>query len=71
MPQMGAVTQMMLSTEKVTESATREARAHMLREIVRMERLAHPDKVSVSETELRNLIFTTSNNSARSAGAGN
>jgi pimeloyl-ACP methyl ester carboxylesterase len=71
MPQVGALTQIMLSTEKVTESVTREARAHMLREIVRMERLAHPDKVSVSETELRNLIFTTSNNSARSAGAGN
>jgi len=70
-PQIGAMTQIMLSTERVTDSATREARAHMLREIVRMERLAHPDKVSVSETELRNLVFTTANNSARSAGAGN
>jgi pimeloyl-ACP methyl ester carboxylesterase len=71
MPQIGALTQLMLSTEKVTESATREARAHMLGEIVKMERLAHPDKVSVSETELRNLIFTSSTNSARVAGAGN
>jgi hypothetical protein len=36
-----------------------------------MERLAHPDKVSVSETELRNLIFTTSTSWTRVASAGN
>jgi pimeloyl-ACP methyl ester carboxylesterase len=71
MPQIGALTQVMLSAEKVTESVTREARAHVLREIVRMERQAHPDKVSVSETELRNLIFTTTTDSGRAAGTGN
>jgi pimeloyl-ACP methyl ester carboxylesterase len=71
MPQIGGLTQLMLSAEKVTETVTREARAHLLREIVRMERQAHPDKVSVSETELRNLIFTTSASSARAASAGN
>jgi pimeloyl-ACP methyl ester carboxylesterase len=70
MPQIGALTQLMLSTEKVTESVTREARAHVLREIVRMERQAHPDKVSISETELRDLIFTAVSPLVRASAAG-
>lgn len=71
MPQIGTLTQPMLAAEKVTESTARETRAHMLREIVRMERLAHPDKVSVSENELRNLIFTGACQLTRAAGASN
>jgi len=71
MPQIDMLTQPMLAAEIVTECTARETRAHMLREIVRMERLAHPDKVSVSETELRNLIFTGTRQMARAAGAGN
>lgn len=68
MPQIGAVTQLMLLAERTTESATRDVRAHMLREIVRLERQAHPDKISVSETELQDLIFTTVSPRARAAG---
>lgn len=47
----------MVQTERVTESAIREARAHLLREIVRLERVAHPDKVSASEAELYDLMY--------------
>jgi len=72
MPPIGNLTQVMLAAEKATESVIRESRAHMLREIVRMESQAHPDKVSASETELRNLIFTSTWHPARTAmGAGN
>jgi pimeloyl-ACP methyl ester carboxylesterase len=71
MPQIDMLTQPMLAAEIVTECTARETRAHILREIVRMERLAHPDKVSVSETELRNLIFTGTRQMARATGAGN
>jgi pimeloyl-ACP methyl ester carboxylesterase len=56
MPQVGNFTQAMLLAERTTESATSDARVHLLREIVRLERLAHPGKVGVSETELQDLI---------------
>lgn len=59
MPQMGTLQQAMLRMERAGESVVREGRAHMLREIVRLERLAHPDKVSVSESELQDLAFHT------------
>jgi pimeloyl-ACP methyl ester carboxylesterase len=67
MPPIGILTQVMLGAEKATESVIRESRAHMLREIVRMESQAHPDKVSASETELRNLIFTSTWHPGRAA----
>jgi pimeloyl-ACP methyl ester carboxylesterase len=70
MPQIGAMHQAMMLTERATESAIRDARVHMLREIVKMERQAHPDKVSVSETELRDLIYTTMQVRANAAGGG-
>jgi len=68
MPQVGSLTQAMLLAERNTESVTTETRVHLLREIVRMERLAHPCKISVSETELHDLILTAT--SARAAAAG-
>jgi hypothetical protein len=68
MPSIGGMTQMMLLAERTTESVTRDARAHMLREIVRMERRAHPDKISVSETELQDLMFTSFSPRARAVG---
>src|SRR5215472_6491971 len=64
MPQIDILTQRMMAAEKLTECTARETRAHMLREIVRMELLAHPDKLSVSETELRNLIFNGTRHTA-------
>lgn len=70
MPQIGSLTQFMLGVERTTEAASRDARAHMLREIVRLERHAHPDKVSVSETELQDLIFSSLSRMPRSRGAG-
>ena len=47
----------MLQTERITESAASESRAHILREIVQLEHAAHPDKVSASETELREMLL--------------
>jgi pimeloyl-ACP methyl ester carboxylesterase len=70
MPQIGSLTQFMLGVERTTEAASRDARAHMLREIVRLERHAHPDKVSVSETELQDLIFSSLSRLPRARGAG-
>jgi len=70
MPQIGALTQFMLGVERTTEAASREARAHMLREIVRLERHAHPDKVSVSEAELQDLIFSSLSRIPRARGTG-
>jgi pimeloyl-ACP methyl ester carboxylesterase len=69
MPQVANFTQAMLLAERHTDAVTSNARVHMLREIVRMERLAHPCKISVSETELHDLILTSSG--ARAAAAGN
>jgi hypothetical protein len=69
MPQLGNFTQAMLLAERHTDAVTSNARVHMLREILRMERLAHPYKISVSETELQDLIVTSSG--ARAAAAGN
>lgn len=71
MPQIGALPQAMLMAERATDSVARDTRAHMLREIVKLERYAHPDRVSVSETELQDLIFTTVSPRAKAAGAGN
>jgi pimeloyl-ACP methyl ester carboxylesterase len=70
MPQIGSLTQFMLGVERTTEAASRDARAHMLREIVRLERHAHPDKVSVSETELQDLIFSSLSRLPRARGTG-
>jgi hypothetical protein len=66
-PQVGNFTQAMLLAERNTESVTMETRVHLLREIVRMERLAHPCKISVSETELQDLMLAGT--SARTAAA--
>lgn len=72
MPQIGMLTQFMLGVERTTEAASRDARAHVLREIVRLEHHAHPYKVSVSETELQDLIFSSVSRvtKPREAGAG-
>jgi pimeloyl-ACP methyl ester carboxylesterase len=70
MPQIGMLTQFMLGVERTTEAASRDARAHMLREIVRLERHAHPDKVSISEAELQDLIFSSLSRMPRSRGTG-
>src|SRR5262249_31916703 len=69
MPAIGVGTQMMLLAERTTEAVTREARAHLLREIVRLEHQAHPDKISVSEIELQDLLLTRASPKARSARA--
>jgi hypothetical protein len=69
MPQIGVVTQDMLLQQRRTECALRHSRVLMLREIVRLERQAHPDKISVSETELQDMIFTTAVPRARGANA--
>ncbi len=70
MPQIGMLTQFMLGVERTTEAASRDARAHMLREIVRLERHAHPDKVSISETELQDLVFSSLSRMPRARGTG-
>jgi pimeloyl-ACP methyl ester carboxylesterase len=67
MPQVGNFTQAMLQAERNTESVASDTRVHMLREIVRMERLAHPCKISLSETELQDLILTGASGRAAAA----
>jgi pimeloyl-ACP methyl ester carboxylesterase len=74
MPQIDAVTekvrtQQSLEQERRTDSAIRYPRAHLLREIVRLERQAYPDKISVAETELQDMVFNTARPKARGASA--
>lgn len=56
MPQVGNFTQAMLLAERNAESVATDARVQLLREIVRLERLAHPSRIGVSEIELQDLI---------------
>lgn len=71
MPQISALAQDFMAVERVAQSATRELRAHALRDIVRLERRVHPDTVSRSEAALVDLIFTTHGHpQAQAAGSG-
>lgn len=67
MPQIETGPPAILQSERTTESAAREVRAHALREIVRLEHDAHPDKISVSEMELQELIYNVFGSRARTA----
>jgi pimeloyl-ACP methyl ester carboxylesterase len=60
MPPIEVLNQTLLQTERITEAALRDARVHLLREVVRLERVAHPDKVSQSESELDDFLYTNS-----------
>ncbi len=60
MPPIEALNQTLLQTERIAEAALRDARVHLLRDIVRLERVAHPDKVSQSESELNDFLYTNS-----------
>jgi len=59
MPAVRTSNQTMLRTERFASDALTQSRAHLLAAIVKLEKNAHPDKISTSEAELRDLVFSS------------
>jgi pimeloyl-ACP methyl ester carboxylesterase len=57
-PTVRLASQLMLQTERIATDALQESRAHLLASIVKLQRTAHPDQISSSEAELRDIMFS-------------
>lgn len=57
-PTVRTASQSMLQTERLASDSLEESRAHLLASIVKLQRTAHPDQISPSEAELRDLMFS-------------
>lgn len=58
-PAIATATQELLHTERLASATADETRAHLLAGIVKLQKIAHPDQISASEAELRDLLFAS------------
>ena len=58
-PAIAPATQELLHAERFASATADETRAHLLTGIVKLQKIAHPDKISASEAELRDLLFAS------------
>jgi pimeloyl-ACP methyl ester carboxylesterase len=58
-PTVRTASQLMLQTERLASDGLQESRAHLLASIVKLQRTAHPDQISSSEAELRDIMFSS------------